>query len=132
MRFSLVVAAVAASSLAALPVHAQNARRTPVMIEGGTGLDPCGLSVVKGLKANGDGFLSVRASPGTSAAELGRLHNGHQVWSCATNGVWIGIVYRPSGGTECNLGSPWPRTMAYTGPCRWGWVHRNWIQQIAG
>jgi hypothetical protein len=72
----------------------------------------CASSEVKGLKAGGDGFLAVRSGPGGSYAELDRLHNGDVVAYCAKNGKWIGIVYGD--------------------PKRRGWVHGNWLVDLAG
>jgi hypothetical protein len=103
---------------------------TPIMIEAGD-LDPCSNGVVHGLKAAGDGFLSIRSTPSTKSRELDRLYNGADVYICAQKGDWIGIVYSQKGG-NCNVTSPWPKTMAYTGPCRSGWAHRRWIELTAG
>lgn len=95
------------------------------------GLDPCGLGMVKALKAGRDGFLSVRARPAAGGRELDRLRNGEQVYMCADKGEWIGIVYsRPR--RDCGVTSPVPRKMAYAGKCRSGWVHRRWVELIAG
>lgn len=102
----------------------------PVMLVA-DGLDPCGLGAVKGLRSGGDGFLSVRTRPNPKGRELDRLRNGEQVYMCAEKGEWIGVVYsRPRG--DCGVTSPVPRTMAYAGKCRSGWVHRRWVEVIAG
>jgi hypothetical protein len=94
-------------------------------------LDPCGLGVVKGLKAGGDGFLSVRARPSAKGRELDRLRNGDEVYICADKGDWIGIVYsRPR--RDCGVTSAVARRSAYAGPCNSGWVHRNWVELVAG
>ena len=54
----------------------------------------------------------MRSGPGGSYAELDRLHNGDVVAYCAKNGKWIGIVYGD--------------------PKRRGWVHGNWLVDLAG
>lgn len=118
-------------AVAGTPDRQQAARpEVPVMLLA-DGLDPCGLGVVKGLKAGGDGFLSVRARPSAQGRELGRLRNGDEVYMCADKGDWIGIVYsRPRG--DCGVTSAAARSAAYAGPCKSGWVHRRWVELVAG
>lgn len=102
----------------------------PVIIEAGD-TDPCSNGVVKGLRANGDGFLSIRSTPSASARELGRLYNGQTIYVCAGRGDWLGIVYGRAG-QDCNVTTSWVRTLPYTGPCNSGWVHRRWVEIYAG
>ena len=127
---------VALAILASLPTFglpAAHAQVTvPIVVEGGTGLDACAsVGVVAGLKADGDGFLAVRAGPGTGHAMLDKLVNGDRVFICGEQGTWLGIVYSKTE-RDCGLSSPWSQSQAYTGPCLSGWVHRNWIQLMAG
>lgn len=125
---TLVVACLAPGWTGA---RAQQAR-VPVMYGAEPGLDACGgLGRVKGLKRGGDNFLSVRAGPGASHREIDRLRNGRSVWFCDGNGDWIGIVYGTAG-QECKVGSPVARKMPYPGPCRSGWVHRAFVELMAG
>jgi hypothetical protein len=96
--------------------------------------DPCGNGVVMGLDPRGDGFLAVKAGPGLNYDRIDKLYNGAQVYICGSRGDWFAIVYDRAGEwtAGCNVMSPWPRSMPYTGPCRWGWVHRRWIEVVAG
>jgi hypothetical protein len=71
----------------------------------------CASSTVAGLNPNGDGFLAVRASPGTRYAMLARLGNGDVVPTCAAEGDWIGVVYGPSHAKGWGDGS-WLRPLA--------------------
>lgn len=114
------------------------AQTRPVMIGGDADLDSCGsFWRVKGLNPRGDGFLSVRAAPGTDKREIDRLFNGDGVFVCETAGEWVGIVYAgagrgPDAQDNCAVGSPVPRRQRYSGPCRSGWVHRRFLEIIAG
>lgn len=95
-------------------------------------LDACGgLGVVKGLRKDGDGFLSLRAGPDTSYAELGRLKNGDEVILCDYKASWHGVVLFIPGLCE-DLSSPLPAMVPYEGPCQSGWVHENFVEQTAG
>jgi hypothetical protein len=104
----------------------------PVIVGGSADLDACQtLGQVRGLKAGGDGFLSVRNGPSTRHAELDRLANGRQVYFCARKGYWVGIVYG-SHGSGCGVTSPIARKRVYRGPCRSGWVHGGFLEPLAG
>ncbi|WP_192360223.1 SH3 domain-containing protein [Mesorhizobium mediterraneum] len=82
--------------------------------------------VVTGLKPGGDGFLAVRAGPGTNHRMLDRLHSGNDVRICDRRGDWLGIVY---GKGYCNdVDRASERARSYAGPCRSGWVHGRWIE----
>ena len=94
--------------------------------------------VVRGLRASGDGFLSVRSGPATGFAERDRLANGRTVTVFERRGEWAGVVYtpRPDNDVEavakaCGFDETAARAMAarktYDGPCAWGWVNRRWL-----
>ncbi|MEO9490548.1 MAG: SH3 domain-containing protein, partial [Marinomonas sp.] len=85
-----------------------------------------------GLKAGGDNFLSVRAVPSTSAAEIDRLLNGASVIMCEYDGDWVGIVYDKSGEKDCGTGSPIPEETTYTGVCDSGWISKDYVTLMAG
>jgi hypothetical protein len=72
----------------------------------------CATSIVTGLDPDGDGFLSVRAGPGTQYRKLDELRDGDQVSTCDSRGPWVAIVYGPSK--------------------RRGWVHGRWLKYLAG
>jgi hypothetical protein len=97
--------------------------------------DACGSSgTVEGLNPHGDGFLAVKAGPGVNFERIDKLYNGMQVYICGEQGDWFAIVYSQTGSwsERCNVSTPWPRAMPYTGPCRSGWVHRRWVGSLAG
>ena len=100
----------------------------PVLVGGEIDYDPCGYGKVKGLKKDGDGFLTVRSTPSTKGAALDRLHNEDGVWMCDKEGKWIGIIY----GDNCGLSSPIAKQKAYDGSCKSGWVYEKWVILIAG
>lgn len=101
----------------------------PATIAAGDGqMANCSSGIVRGLKPGGDGFLAVRAGPGTSHRMLDRLHNGESVWLCDQRGDWVGIVY---GREDCGTEGSGPEH-PYTGSCRAGWAHGRWIELVAG
>lgn len=103
----------------------------------GPDYDACGAQgVVRGLRADGDNFLSVRSAPSTEAAEQDRLRNGDTVILCDStkDGKWAGVVY-PAAGQDisiCGTASPVARRTSYTGPCRSGWVASTFVAVTAG
>ena len=105
----------------------------PVVLGHEPDLDACGaIGVVAGLRAGGDGFLAVRGGPGTGYGKLDEITNGQTVFVCDRKGEWYAIVYSDDVSDGCGVTSPWPAVAAYTGPCRSGWAHRNWITITAG
>ena len=72
----------------------------------------CASSVVAGLAQNGDGFLAVRAGPGTQYRKIGEIYNGDIVSTCDSRKGWVAIVYGPSR--------------------RKGWVNGKWLKHRAG
>ncbi|MGE3643585.1 MAG: integron [Beijerinckiaceae bacterium] len=134
-RRPLLVPAFAAIVLAAasLPLAAAGPASTIAVFYGGeAGLDACaGLGHVVALKRGGDNFLSVRGGPATSHREIDRLKMGQHVSMCDERGDWIGIVYTKSG-QRCGVGTPVARRQPYRGPCRSGWVHRDFVELLAG
>jgi hypothetical protein len=104
----------------------------PVVVGTNPRLDACAaVGVVTGLDPNGDGFLAVKSGPGLSYARIDKLYNGEQIFVCTVSGDWLGIVYTKNS-QQCNVSTPWPGAMPYTGPCRSGWAYRNWIKPLAG
>jgi hypothetical protein len=129
---------VAAAALVALTSAASGQEagirpQVPVVITANPDTDVCGNGIVHGLDPRGDGFLAVKAGPGLKFARIDKLYNGEQVYLCGFRDDWLAIVYTKQGdGSACNVMTPWPRTLPYTGPCRSGWVHRRRIEVIAG
>jgi hypothetical protein len=128
LRICLAVALAAAPAVAA----AQTRIGVPIMLGGNDTEDACGgAGVVSGLSPGGDGFLSVRSGPGPKYAELDRVHGGDAVHICGSRRAWTAIVYSGDG-RDCGVGSPWPKRLAYTGPCKYGWVASRYITVTAG
>ncbi|WP_417766767.1 SH3 domain-containing protein [Stappia sp.] len=100
----------------------------PIHEYGGDDLPTCATSVVSGLKAGGDGFLAVRSGPGSQYREIGRLKNGDKVYTFDKSGKWFGVIF---GDSEPGCTSPVKkRPLPYRG--RKGWVHGNWLADLAG
>ena len=106
--------------------------KVPIVIQSDPDFDACRSDgVVEGLDPSREGFLAVRGGPGTQYGEIDRLYNGEQVYLCSESGKWLGVVYSKQR-QNCDVTTPWISTQPYTGPCRSGWVHRNWIRLWAG
>jgi hypothetical protein len=124
---------IAALALACLPAAtlAQDAS-VPVIAGQIHGYDACGLvGVVRGLDPRGDGFLAVRAGPGSTFAKVDEVYADQLLNVCDDRGKWLGVVYSPES-EDCGVSKPWPRPAAYTGPCRSGWVYRTYVKDFAG
>ena len=125
-----ILAALVASFLVALTATAASAQSVPVMVWAEDDLDPCAWGQVRGLKASGDGFLSVRKGPGSHYGRIDKIHNGQGLFLCDYRDGWHGVIYTKKG-TDCKIGRPTsPRP--YQGRCWVGWAHENWIVLIAG
>ena len=132
-------AAMVGAALLASPLLSQSNDMRPVVIGlDGPEFDACGaLGQVSNLNPRGDNYLSVRARPSTAGRELDRLGPNAEVWLCETSedGRWHGIVYGyDADGNiwDCQALGLEARPRAYTGPCRSGWVHGDYILVIAG
>jgi len=125
---SLVALALVCAPLAA----AAQQSRVPVIAGQDPGYDACGtVGVVRGLDPKGDGFLAVRAGPGSDYAMLDKVYNGTLVNICDQRGSWLGVVYSHET-MDCGVGTPWPRAGAYSGPCLSGWVFKKYVGDTAG
>lgn len=124
---------LAALALACLPaLTLAQSGRVPVMAGGDSDSDACGSQgVVQGLDPQGDGFLAVRAGPGSGYAMLDKVHNGYIVNLCDERGNWLGVVYSHET-MDCGVGTPWPQSRPYAGPCLSGWVYRKFVGAFAG
>ena len=103
----------------------------PLILHSSDDADPCDNGIVYDLDPVGDGFLAVKAGPGLRYNRIDKLYNGEQVYLCDDAGDWFGVVYSKQR-RECNVMTPWPVKLPYTGPCRSGWVHKRWIKVYAG
>ena len=106
----------------------------PVEIGGTVEWDACGaFGEVFGLAADNIDILPVRTAPAGDAAEIDRLAEGDGVFMCDERGEWLGIVYYPPGELQsCGVGSVMVDRVAYSGPCRSGWVPAHLIALVAG
>ena len=128
MKTSILIGAALCVAVAvASAVLAQEPGVRPQMIIQASDTDPCGNGVVRGLDPKGDGFLTVKSAPGLRYRRIDKLFNGDQVYLCAKAGDWLGVVYTRTR-QDCNVVTPWPKSLPYTGPCRSGWVHSHWIE----
>lgn len=106
------------------------AKAEPVIVGGDANYDACGVEgVVHNLDPDGDNFLAVRDGPGKNHRILGKLVTGDRVHICSERGGWLGVVYGPG---NCRVSTPIAQRSAYAGPCDAGWVHRNFIREVAG
>ena len=120
----LIVAAIAAAIGAPSPASAQRLRMPIIVSEGEVGCYPGHIYNLQ----TADGFLAVRAGPSTRDRQLDRLRDDDRIYTCLRSGRWIGIVYAPRGSRiDCDVHRAWPVTRRYAGPCRMGWVHRNFV-----
>lgn len=125
------IAAALACGCLPLAAYAQQPK-VPVMAGGEADFDACGSQgVVRGLKASGDGFLAVRSGPGSKHAMLDKVYKGTVLNLCDQRGHWLGVVYSHET-MDCAVGTPWPTRQVYSGPCRAGWVYRNYVADLAG
>lgn len=129
------VIALAACLLLAIPVGScAHMKSVPVMVGGDAESDACGaVGEVKGLRSGGDGFLAVRAGPGTSYGVVDKIGNGQLLYLCdaTDDGAWLAVVYG-SGDDDCGVSSPLQARQGYQGRCKAGWVKAAWIEVVAG
>lgn len=128
---------IAAALLLLSPASAEiEAGERLIMVgQEGTDLDACGaVGQVRGLDEGGDDFLSVRIAPGTRFKERDRVKNGNRLFLCDQSGDWYGVVYQKAGDDlmDCGTGTPSAYAGAYRGPCRYGWVHKFFVELLAG
>ncbi|QWP74664.1 hypothetical protein J5226_13275 [Lysobacter sp. K5869] len=133
MKFVAMV--VCGALLPAALAGAAPPRAVPVEVGGSEEWDACGsMGQVRGLKADGDGFLAVRAGPGADYPMLDKLGNGRSVYLCGSRGRWTAVVYVDAGAdaSVCGVSSAIAKARVYRGPCKSGWVNTAWIEVVAG
>jgi hypothetical protein len=115
-----------------------SAHSVPIVIHGNSEELACASTGVVKLDPNGDGFLAVRAGPSTNFFMTDKILNGQEVWLCEETGSWLGVVYPPNNhkivdtGESCNVNNLWRKTSPYTGPCKFGWVFKQYIVGQSG
>lgn len=87
---------------------------------------------IRGLKAGGDGFLAVRAGPGSGHGVVDKLGNGQTLHLCRSEGRWVSVLYPAPGSNDRRCIAESADIGRYRGPCQSGWVHWNWVEIIAG
>ncbi|WP_299868660.1 SH3 domain-containing protein [uncultured Hoeflea sp.] len=100
----------------------------PVMEYASDDLDTCAYGKVAGLKADGDGFLAVRSGPGSNYKKLDEVHNGEELWLFEEKGDWVGVMYQAPE-ISCSP-TDVDRPVPHKG--KKGWVHKNWVEFLAG
>ncbi|MFG1400915.1 hypothetical protein [Xanthobacter sediminis] len=144
--------AAPAAAQSAAPLPASQIKAPPMVMlnpamDNGTPIDSGGaIARVSGLKAGGDGFLSVREAPSVKAAERGRLGPGRLVIATHpehNDDTFVGIIYDdvpenasgPFLAERCRVSEATPTEKpyrrAYLGPCKTGWVARRFIEVLA-
>lgn len=121
--------------LAPVDAEIEAGERLVMVGQDGSEFDACGsLGRVRGLRPGGDNFLSVRIAPGSDAREKDRIGNGNRLFLCDQSGDWYGVVYQRAGDpmANCGTGTPSAYVGAYRGPCRYGWVHKYFVEFLAG
>jgi hypothetical protein len=117
------VAVACTAFLLATPAVAQGLD-VPIAVPRGDGqAADCATSYVAGLDPDGDGFLSVRTGPDSGYPKIDEVHNGDVVAVCDRRGDWVGVFY-----TGSNIGTGYRDEHA----ARSGWVHSNWLRDLAG
>ncbi|QUL38704.1 hypothetical protein [Erythrobacter sp. JK5] len=127
--------AVAVLPLALASAEIETGERLVMVGRNGSELDACGaVGQVYGLDTEGDSLLGVHIAPAISSREKDRVENGNRLFLCDESGDWYGVVYQKAGDTlqDCGAGSPSAFVGAYRGPCRYGWVHKYFVEFLAG
>lgn len=101
-----------------------------VRIGGSDVEDACG-STGRVAVMRAGGYLAVRGGPGILYPARDRLFPGRTLAICEERGDWIGVIYGPDG-LDCAVSSPIRQRRHYAGPCRSGWVHRRYVELVAG
>jgi hypothetical protein len=145
MKRLVIIFATLVFSLTVSASYAQNANVVPVTVPPwDDALDPdnpgnaCGSSGTIEIAT----FVSVRAGPGTRYREVDRVLNGQKLVICDDQHYhdgWFPVVYIHGGNAYAEKRC-WRREMAdhhlplhpYLGPCRSGWVNKNFVGNLAG
>ena len=106
----------------------------PLMLEQTEEMAPCqSTGKVMHLDPKGDNFLSVQSGPGGKPyVEKDRLHSGKLVTVCDETRGWYGVIYGPTDMTDCRYERKRNGSFEYTGPCKYGWVAKRYVEIIAG
>lgn len=105
----------------------------PVMVGGDPDLTACrAFGLVRGLKPGGDGFLALRSGPSANARMIDKLWEMDGVHLCDEAAGWFGVVvYPPNPMLDCGVSDVLMPRQPYSGPCKTGWVSKNFIEIVA-
>jgi uncharacterized protein YraI len=120
-------------TLSTAPLSNRNAGiAKPVMIGDDPFSNDCGVGVVVGLKAGGDGFLAVRQGPNAQAPQIDQLYAGNEVNMCdiSPDERWTGIIYSRDPAINCDISNMISPRQPYQGRCQSGWVSSRWLELI--
>ncbi|MGH1416991.1 MAG: SH3 domain-containing protein [Pelagimonas sp.] len=125
-------AAISLFSMALGAVAHANELDVIIYERGGDGqIAECAISIVDGLKEDGDNFLSVRSGPGTTFRKIDELKNGDYVFVFDDHGDWLGVIYGSGKDVlsqdEIGCGFVGEGTRPMTYPGKKGWIHMNWV-----
>lgn len=116
----------------AAPTLADNHSYKSVTVGGEADLDACSaIGKVSGLNPNGDNVLSVRKGPSTDFERIDLVKTDQLLWLCQTEEDWYGVVYSQDD-VGCKLSDPIAVSQAYSGPCKTGWVHGDYVTPMGG
>ncbi|MEM6909803.1 MAG: integron [Pseudomonadota bacterium] len=135
LTFATCAALLIATFAGPLAARIEAGERLVMVGRDGAELDACSsLGQVHGLKKDGDDFLSVRIAPGSASKERDRIANGTRLFLCDEHNDWYGVVYQQTGDAlvDCGASTPSSYVGAYRGPCRYGWVHKYFVEFLAG
>ncbi len=104
-----------------------------VLVGGDSELDACGTRIqVMGLKPVKGNFLALREGPGVKYPIVAKLANGTDLWLCDDKmAKWVAVVVVEED-MDCGLSTPIADRTPYSGLCLSGWVHRDYLELIAG
>ena len=128
VRFNGGVAFCLAAALLISGPAATQELDVPIIERAQYDLDTCAYGVVHGLRADGDGFLSVRTGPSSKHRKIDEVYNGDKVWMFDQRGKWLGIIY----GVDEVICSPINADRPVPHRGKKGWVHENWVRLLAG
>ena len=130
---AMSTAAILAGSAAAGVTPISPPKVVPVLLTPSDEMDACPSTVRPKLPRGGaDGFLSLRAGPGTAWPETMRLHRSDLMYACTNSNGWQAVIVQPAGGGDCGVSTPVRVLRRYTGPCRSGWVAERYLETVAG
>ena len=126
-----LLAPIPAATMAITPISPP--MPVPVLLGNDPNMDACPSMARPNLPRGGaDGFLSLRAGPGTAWPEIARLRPSTLMFECEGSGIWAAVIVRPDGGGDCAIPTPARKLTQYKGPCRHGWVARRYLETVAG